>query len=308
MAFDVSGLAAYVDQSRDDFLIKAIESARSKSLATMHTGIKGTQDINLLSTDVNYLDDSCELTASGDATIGKLPLTVAELALQMKFCQKDLIGKYTQRWLRDGSNGDLDEVTFLYQAIIGDLINGIAKQEEINVWQGDTTGSGNVAKYDGWIKKIDAGSAIDGNVSSATAITTANVITILQDMYINIPAAILDKENLGIQMGMDKFRNFSMALANANLFHYSSEEVDTIFLPGTRVPVYGLNGLNGTDRIFAGTFDNLHWGTDLESDADELVVENGNTPGDRNFYITARWKSGTAISFSDQIVEFTKSV
>lgn len=307
MAFDVSGLAAYVDQSKDELLTKAIGSARSKSLATMHTAIKGTQDIHLLSTEINYLDDSCTLTPSGDAIIGKIPLTVAELAVQLSFCQKDLIGKYTQRWLRDGSNGDLDEVTFLYQAIIDDLVKGVAKQEEDNVWRGDTTGSGNLAKYDGWIKKIDAGSAIDGNTSSATEITTANVMTILQDMYINIPAAILDKDNLGIQMGMDKFRNFSMALANANLFHYSSEEVDTIFLPGTRIPVYGLNGLNGTDRIFAGTWDNLHWGTDLESDEDDFVVENGNTPGDKNFYITTRFKSGTAISFSDQIVEFTKS-
>lgn len=308
MAFDVSALAAYVDQSKDEFLIKAIESARSKSLATMHTGIKHTMDIHTLATDINYLDDACELTANGNADLGKIPLVVKALALQMKFCQKDLIGKYTQRWLNAGSNGELDEVTFLYNAIIGDVVNGIAKQEEINVWQGDTTESGNLAKYDGWIKKIDAAgspTAIAGNTSAATSITLANIFTLVQNMYLTVPAAILDKENLGIQMGMDNFRYFMMALTNANLFHYSGDELDTIVLPGTRVPIYGLNGLNGTNRMFAGTWDNLHWGTDLESDEDELIVEPGNTPGDKNFYITARWKTGTALSFRDQITQFT---
>jgi hypothetical protein len=71
------------------------------------------------------------------------------------------------------------------------------------------------------------------------------------------------------------------------------------------VPIQGLNGLNGTNRIFAGIWDNLHWGTDLESDEEEFIVESGNRPGDKNFYVTVRFKTGTAITFPDQIVQFT---
>jgi hypothetical protein len=366
MAFDVSALAAYVDETSDELLIKAVEGAKSKSLTTMHTGIKGTQDIHLLDADLTYQADGCELTASGDAILGKIPLSVAEIAVQLSLCNKDLIGKYTQRWLREGSNGDLDEVTFLYNAIIGDLVAKLQKQEEINVWQGDTAGSGNLAFYDGWLKKIDAaitsgtitsgdfvvgreytivttgttdftaigaadsdpgttftatgvgtgtGTALDvaispinGNptrITTATGISSTNAISIMQGIYNLVPTALLGKDGLSIMVGMDTFRAFQQALVNANLFSYNGQATDEIMLMGTNVPVIGVNGLNSTNRIIATTPDHLHWGTDLESDEDELIVENGNTPGDKKFYITSRFKSGTAISYPEQIVEFT---
>lgn len=308
MAFDVSGLAAYVDESSDQLLAAAVESARSKSLTTMHTGIKGTQDIHLIANDLTYQNDGCELTASGDSTLTKVAMTVADIAVQMKYCQKDLIGKYTQRWLRAGSNGDLDEVTFLYNEIIQDLVKKIAAQEETNVWQGNTGGAGNLAFYDGWLKTIDAGSPINGNptgITAATGITASNAISIMQGIYNVVPAALLGDESLAIMCGMDTFRVFQQALVNANLFSYNGEAVDTVNLPGTNVPIVGVNGLNGTNRIISTTEGHLHWGTDLESDEDELVVESGNTPGDKNFYVTSRFKSGTAVTYIGEIVEFT---
>lgn len=365
MAFDVSALAAYVDESSDELLIKAVEGAKSKSLATMHTGIKHTKDINLLSADLIYQADGCELTPSGDAVLGKIPLTVAAIAVQLKLCNKTLIGKYTQRWLREGATSELDEVTFLNQAIIGDLVAKVQLQEENNVWQGDTIASGNLSFIDGWLKKIDAavtagtitagafvtgktytivsvgstnftligatantvgitftasgagtgtGTALDveaspinGNptgITTSTGITAANVIGIMQKIYELIPVELLDKEDLSIKVGRDVFRSFQTALVNANLFAHNGEATDTIMLMGTNIPIVAVNGLNGTNRIISTIPDNLHWGADMESDEDELVVESGNTPGDKNIYITTRFKSGTAISHPGHIVQF----
>jgi len=307
MAFDVSGLAAYVDESSDELLTAAVSGARSKELTTMHTGVKGTQNLQILSNDLTYQADGCELTASGDATLSKVAMTVGDIAIQSKYCQKTLLGKYTQRWLRAGSNGDLDEVTFFYQEIINDLVAKLASQEETNVWQADTGGAGNLAFYDGWIKAIDAASAstVAGNTGSETSITAANALTIMQAMYGAVPTALLGKDGLGIMCGMDTFRVLQQNLVNANLFHYNGEALDTIELPGTRLPIYGLNGLNGTNRIFSTLTSNLHWGTDLESDEDEFIVEPGNTPGDKNFYITSRFKAGAAITFPEEIVQYT---
>jgi hypothetical protein len=308
MAFSLAGLPDYIDQSRDELLSKALFGAESKSKATLHTGIKQTQDVHLLTETAVYQADGCDLTSSGDTTIGRLPITVGEIAIMKKYCTKDLLPKFTQRWLKAGATGELDEIT-QFAAFATETAAMVARQEEINVWQGDTSLSAPASErfYDGWIKLIEAGSAINGNptgITVATGISSANIISILQGMYQVMSEDELSLTDNAIRIGMDNFRLFQTALVNANLFHYSGEATNEIMLPGTNIPVQGLNGLNGTDRIYAGSWSNFHVGTDLESDSEEFSFQAGNTPGDGNHYLVARFKAGCGVSFIERIVEF----
>ena len=309
MAFSLTGLPAYVDQSKDELLSKALFGSESKAKAVTHTGIKGTQDVHLLTETAVYQADGCDLSPSGDTTIGRLPITVGNIAIMKKYCTKDLLPKFTQRWLRAGATGELDEIA-QFAAFAAETAAMVARQEEINIWQGDTALSSPDSRrfYDGWMKLIDAGSPINGNptgITVATGITASDIIGILQKMYELMSPDELALTDNAIRLGMDTFRLFQTALVNANLFHYSGEATNEIMLPGTNIPVQGLNGLNGTNRIFAGSWSNFHVGTDLQSDEEEFSFEPGNTPGDKNHYLVARFKSGAAVSFIDRIVEFT---
>ena len=71
-----------------------------------------------------------------------------------------------------------------------------------------------LSKFDGLKKKlIDAGSPVDANVSgytgatgTITAITAANVVSVLQGIYKAIPTEIVDADDLHIFCGNDVYR------------------------------------------------------------------------------------------------------
>lgn len=308
MAFDVSGLPNYVNQeaNRDELLRAALFGSKSKTLAKTYTGIKGSQTINIASEAAVYQADGCEITASGNSALTQRTITVGAIVDKHKYCTKDLLPKWTQHVLRQGSEAELDENSILqYFAEYG--VATVAKQEEINVWQGDTTGAGNLALYDGWLKIIDAGSPVNGNptsITAATGITSGNIIGILQGMYALMPADILDRDDLFIAMGTDVFRTFMTALYNGNNFHFAPDDNSFEYtLPGTQITVYGLNGLNGTNRIIASYWENMIVGTDLENEEEDYKWIYDEV--DEVWYRTIRFKSGTQVGFTEEIVEFT---
>jgi hypothetical protein len=309
MAFDVSGLPAYVNQTenRDRFLHAALFGSKSKTLASTYQGIKGSQTINIMAESAAYQADGCEITASGNSTLTQRTITVGAVVDKKKYCLKDLIPKWTQHLLRQGSEAENDEIALMdFFANYG--VAQIAKQEETNAWQGDTaSGTANLNKYDGWLKLIDAGSPIDGNptaITVATGITTANVIGIIDGIYSLIPADILDKADKFVACGADVFRTYMIALKNANLFHFSPSDTNMEFvLPGTDIVLYGLNGLNGTDRIVASYWENMIYGTDLTNDEEQYKWVYDEV--DEVWYRTIRFKSGYQLGFTEEVVEFT---
>jgi hypothetical protein len=193
----------------------------------------------------------------------------------------------------------------------------IAEQLETAFWQGNTlSGNGNLNKFDGALKIIDAASGvIEANVSGfmtgapysvSGGITPSNAIAIMQGIYRAIPVELLGKEDLRIFVGMNTFRAYQMALTNANLFHYNTDASNGSFeivIPGTNLTVVGVNGLNGTNRIIAMRTSNLFFGCDIADEEYKWEM----------FYaveaMEVRWnvefKAGVQIALPNEIVKFT---
>lgn len=366
MAFVVTGLPAYVDQegNKDRFIHAALFGSKSKSMATLYQGIKGSQTININSAAAAYQTDGCEITASGDDTLTQRTITVGSVVDKRKYCLRDLKNKWTQVLLKQGSEAETDEIALMeYLAQYG--VELVAQQEEINAWQADTaSATANLNKYDGWLKIFDAAitagtvtsgafvvgvvytivttgstnftligaadslpgttftatgvgagtgtalnvaiSPINGNptrITAATGITAANVIGVLDGVYALIPAAILSKDDLFIALGKDVFRTFMTALKNSNLYHFSPSDTNFEYtLPGTSITIYGLDGLNGTNRIVSSHWDNMIYGTDLESEEEDYKWVYDEV--DEVWYRTIRFKSGYQVGFTEEIVQF----
>jgi hypothetical protein len=189
----------------------------------------------------------------------------------------------------------------------------ISAQNEIALWQGDTDSvDANLNKFDGFLKVIDAETdVVDGNLSSATSITSTNVIGLINDMYRAIPSKLLSKENLTIMVGEDVFRTYTLALISANLFHYDGKSSDMeIILPGTNTKVMALPGLNGTNRMIAAVIGddgqgNLVMGTDLAGE--EETFEMWYSKDNRAVLFSTNYKLGAQVKIPSEIVEFTLS-
>ena len=53
--YDVSGLAAYVDEQREDLIVRSVTEARTLQYVNIQQGIKGSQELKLMDDSVVYL-------------------------------------------------------------------------------------------------------------------------------------------------------------------------------------------------------------------------------------------------------------
>jgi len=309
MAFNVTGLTNYTNEQSTELVVKSLFSGKTAALlqaaGQVQVGIKSAEAINILDSEIYFAADGCGYTSSGSTSFTKRTITVGAIKVEEDLCPKTLEAKWMQTQLQAGSP---EEIPFEEQ-IGSEKANKIAKLLEIAIWQGDTATSNtnpNTNKFDGLLKLIDAGSPVDGNTSSATAITTSNIDDLVDDMYAAIPADIADADDLVLFVGIDTFKKYTTALRNNNLFHYAADSANMeIMIPATNVKMVGVGGLNGTDRMILSRLSNMFLGTDLADEYESYKIWYSDDNDIVRFRATM--KMGTNYAFSEFIVEFTKA-
>ena len=314
MAFDVSTLAAYTEQNEallvTDSVLGAKTAALIKSAGNVMVGVKSAETINIMDTDAIFqAGGSCGFTASGSTTFTQRTVTVGKIKVNESLCPKDLEAKYLQKALPTGSM--YDSIPF-EQEFADKKAKTIASQLETALWQGDTTsGNTNLSKFDGLVKLIGAASGVvAANVSTyisgapLSTITAGNVISIFDGVYQAIPAQVVAADDMAIFCGQDVFRTYTVALKNANQFHYSIDvKADSEFvLPGTPIKVIALQGLNGTNKVYAMRISNLFLGTDLLNEEEKFEIFYAKEADQVRF--VSEFKMGVNVAFPDEIVKF----
>jgi len=301
----VSALPAYVNQESEEILSAANYGFKTGSIVSWQYGIKLTDALHYLETDPTRQAGACSLSADGDATFTQKTITVANLAYKMQFCMQDLIPKWTQRRLPAGSNAE-DEVFTFGEQITANVLEKIEQDNELTVWQGDTAGAGIFVFFDGFIKLIDAGAAVNGNPSGitvATGITVSNAFGIARAMADLAPVAVKSKSDLTLFMGTDTYDLYANNLMDLNLFHHVSEGNYDSKMPLKNVRVVGVPGLDGTDRLFLGSAANFVIGSDMDNEYEQ--AKSWFDESTDLTYLQIKYKLGTQVKFIGEVVEFT---
>jgi hypothetical protein len=314
MAFNVSALADYTEQNEDLLVTSSVLGAKTasliKSAGNVMVGVKSSETINIMDTDAIFQSGaSCGFNASGSTSFTQRTVTVGKIKVNESLCPKDLEAKYLQKALPTGSM--YDAIPF-EQEFSNKKAKRIAAQLETAIWQGDTSSVNvNLNKFDGLLKLVNAASGVvDANVSAfisgapLSSITAANVISIFDGVYRAIPAQIVSYDDVVIFCGMDTFRTYTIALKNANMFHYTVDvKADNEFvLPGTTIKVIAVQGLNGTNDILAGRLSNLFLGTDLLNEEEKFEIFYAKEADQVRF--VSEFKMGVNFAFPDELVKF----
>jgi hypothetical protein len=310
MALDLSALTNYVKENELQLTSAAIFSAKTASLiearGNVQVGIKSAETINVMTTDAVFqAGGTCGFNSSGTTTITQRTLTVGKIKIQESICPKTFEAKYTQKALREGSTYDYMAYATEYSA---QKVQRIGAALETAIWQGDTaSGTANLNKFDGIVKIIDAlgfggaGDPIDGNAADLTTLTSSNVIAAVDSVFAALPAALLDKDDVVIFCGNDTFREYVIALRTANLFHYPVDAANMeLVVPGTAVKLIGVNGLNGTDKMFGVSMSNLYLGTDMLNEQDRFELFYAKEADEMRFVV--EFKLGVQVAFPDEVV------
>lgn len=301
MSFDVSGLSAYTKTNEDTLLSIAHFNAKTLGMLTPMPGVKSTEQINIQTTDAIFqAGTSCGFNASAATAYTVRTMNVGAIMVHEALCPKSLRSKWLQLKLQAGSKEDaipFEEVYSKEKAAV------IAKQLEIGAWQGDTaSGNANLSRFDGLIKILDAAAGVIDATAQAD-ITASTVRGIFQDIYTKIPTAILGMEDLVVFCGWDTFRTYQNKLATDNLYHNpGTAEQGEMYLENSGVKIVAVNGLNGTDRIFATTLSNLYYGFDMQNEEESFEIFWAKEAREVRF--VAEFKAGVQVAFPDLVVSY----
>ena len=321
MAYNVTGLAAYTKQNVDLLVKNSVFEARTQkeilALGNVRVGVKSSEAIGRMDTDVFFQDDSaCGFNASGTTTFTQRTLTVGKVKVNEILCDKDLEPYYLQQSLKAGG----EYTTAAFAADYSDQkAKKIAEAIEVALWTANATGSagtnGLLNKFDG-IKTLIAGgggSVVNANTTGfygtpATGITSTTIAkNAINAVIKGLPAKIKGKDDVRIFCGWDVFAYLIQAYVDANLFHFAPDaKIDdnsaAFTVPGTSYKVIPVHGLDGTDDIYAFRMSNIFLGTDLLDEENKFWIRW--SEDDENIKFTARMKIGVQFAFVDEIVKF----
>ena len=303
MALDISSINDYINQNSGEILAKMSAGETSAQNLTVQTGVKAPTAINILSSDSIFQDGSVAgWTPTGTTVHSQRVLTPGDIKVQEAINPKDINKTWMSHLVSAGSYEDAIPFEQYYTEV---KVNAINKNSELALWQGNT-GSGNATlnKFDGFLKIIDASSAVDGNTSSATAITQSNVVQLVDDMYAVLDVDALAKDDLRLAVGFDTARLYVAAHKNLDLRAYDKIAGTFEFeIPGTNVKLFATSGLNGTSRMIMASAANMVIGVDLENDEEAFSIRYSEEDFVVKFH--ANFKKAAQVAFPEQIVEFT---
>ena len=322
MAFLVTGLTAYTEQNEQQLVTASLFEARTQQLilseGNVMTGVKSSQTVNRMDTDVFFQDDSsCGFLSSGTTEFSQRTLTVGKVKVQETLCPKDLESVYLQKALPAGGNYDTIAFATEYTAR---KAGKIAEALETAIWTATGSGYGGtnglLNKFKGIRQHIaDAGTSINANVTgfygTGAPITGIDTMEKAQKAVLAVinalPAAVKGKADVRIFCGWDVYTLLIQKYVDLNLFHYNpgstNNAIDSEFLvPGTSYKVVPVHGLNGTNDIYAMRMSNIFLGVDLISEEDQFEL--WYSQDDRNVKFSANLKLGVQLAFPDEVVRF----
>jgi hypothetical protein len=313
--YDVSELSAYVDENDLNLVTRAVTEGRTLELIDIRTGIKGTQQIPLMSDEINYQSaDACGFNAEGDTEFDTTDLTVVPMKIEKQFCNEDLVGFFTQQALRQGVQAGQEELPF-GDAITNHILRLHSNAFDSLLWQGDTNNStGNLSFFDGFGTLFDASADVVNATASVAfaAVNATNAYNVFTGIYNEMVAANEDvafSDDFVLFCNMSYLQSLKLDMVKKNLFAYSSEELQQgnfrVRLAGTNCTVVGVPGLKNNTSIYGGRTSKMIFGTDGANDL--LSFRLWYSEDDDVIKMSIKFRAGVTVPYFDEFVKWSPS-
>jgi len=278
-SYDVSSIGSYVDQVGGELLAKALIGATTPKYVNVRLGIKGTQALNLLNSNIVFQAGECgwDPPTGTTTTFTQRNITTCAEKYNEALCYQDLFDTYQSMLMKPGQTQE--SVPFEQQ--IADLkVKQIQQRIEQKLWSA-TTGGGDC--FDGFKALIvtgttgvanSSGSTFDNSVAYGSA---GNPITEVDKLINVLSDDAMSREDLRVFMSYANFRLYVQALTKANFFsnYIGSSEITgnmEAVHPNTNVKVVPTIGLNASNKVTIGPAEYMVVGFDLLSDHEKLVI------------------------------------
>lgn len=317
----LSGLVRYRDElSMGEILTESVFSARTLEIVKVETGVKGTQTINLMTSQPIWTVAACGLQAgTGSVTLSQQDITVADLSQTEDLClvgQNTLSKYYTGALMPKGINQEDLTPKIFATAFIADKMLKTKDFVEHIVWAGNSTGSGTFSTSqgmnlaNGFLYQLTQGSGhasvVSGNGTYSGALVQGQSVAVINAMIAALPQAVADKE-LVLFMSLPNFQTVRNELIINNNYHYTAIDAGvpswTISYPfANNVTIVATSGLQGRNDLVLTYPENLYVGTDGEHDFEQFNIWYSNDLNAVRYRLQLR--IGTAIAYPQYVVYY----
>jgi hypothetical protein len=299
--YDLGGLQNYTDQLSADIISEAVLTPITMKYTNVIPGIKGTQNVNLLSETLSVqTGTTCGWNSQGDVTFTVAPVTVQALKVNQSLCLQELNSLWLGQYLNSGS---YNENAPFEQAIIDLQTKQIKRYNEDLLWNAST----GTSAFSGFIElfantagvvKLTGQTALCSVTGATTQEKAFNILTQVDNLIQSLDRNVYDRDDIVIYMSQAQFKCYMTALRNVNNFHFTEPtlgQVYEVFHPQSNYKVVGVPGLNGSDLIVIGPMQYMLVGTDLTSDEDSFRA--WWSQDFQEVRIMSAWKLGSQIAF-----------
>ena len=296
MAFDLTGLTAYIDENSFDLISKTVLNTDLAAVMNTRVGLKGdTVKIPLLSGDFTTQDGaSCGFTALGDTDITQVSMDIANRKFNQVYCAQTLRDYFMSQSLAAGAMAGGESLPF--EALMADYyVKNLTKYNEDFIINGE----GAISGLKGYIQ-VANGATAQSDVAPA-AWTTSNAIAQSQALANAIPDAVADRDDLIMVVSPSMERVLRLAITQANYYHIAPSE--DVYVPGTNVKVVASSGLVAGSYAFAGPASFLVLGTDLTSDFEQFKLFYSQDNDEIRSIM--RWRIGVTVTEINMFAENT---
>lgn len=302
-SYDLGGLTKYVDALNSDIISEAVLTPVTMEYVNVIPGIKGTQNVNLLSETLSVqTGTTCGWNNAGQVTFTTAPVTVAALKVNQSLCLQQLNTLWLGQYLNAGS---YNETAPFEQAIIDLQTKQIKRYNEDLLWNASSattafSGYKELLANTAGVIKLTGQTALCSVTGSNATEKANNVLAQIDNMIASLDRNVYDRDDIVIFMSQSQFKCYLTAIRNVNNFYIDSSEnklgsVYSVYHPQTNYKVVGVPGLNGSNLIAMAPSQYFLCGVDLTSDEDSFRA--WWSQDFQEVRIMAAWKLGTQIAF-----------
>lgn len=181
MATTTSLTTTYAGKEAAGYIRAAFLSNESLAAVTFKENIEYKQVVRKLVDNITFANATCDFTPTGTVTLTERILTLEKFQVHRQLCKKDFLADWEAKSEQDG---------FLHasltDAIIANVMAGIAANNEVVMWQGVNATAGEYAGFE-TLFLADA-SVLD--VSTPVAIDSTNVIDEMARLVLTLPTKV----------------------------------------------------------------------------------------------------------------------
>jgi hypothetical protein len=243
---------------------------------------------------------TCNFTAPTD-TLDAIDIDVCPLSAMAQLCQFDLEQSFLALQMSQGSNGDFTVASFM-SYYWNEMANVIGQDLELLRWQGDINSSDPLLGLcNGYLVQLCGDEGLAAGLYSG-AISTANVLTVLEAVVNAAPASIVRKKSeLRLYVSTNVANAYELKAAQGNTQTYVTLPLGLTFLGINVVVCEGMPD----NTIVLTLKNNLVYAFDAEGDSKALRAVNlSDTVAEPYLRTRANMKAGFHYTNPSEIVVY----